>query len=109
MAADRNRRGAGETGDTISAVATPPGAGGLGIVRLSGPQVPEIAERLVGRLPKPRQATLASFRSADGEVIDTGIALYFPAPNSFTGEDVLELQGHGGVYILDALLRRTLE
>ena len=109
IAADRNRRGAGETGDTISAVATPPGAGGLGIVRLSGPQVPEIAERLVGSLPKPRQATLASFRSADGEVIDTGIALYFPAPNSFTGEDVLELQGHGGVYILDALLRRTLE
>ncbi len=86
--------------DTICAIATPPGAGGLGIVRLSGPAVTDIARQLVGRLPPPRHAMLADFRDADGEVIDTGIALYFPAPRSFTGEDVLELQGHGGTFIL---------
>jgi tRNA modification GTPase len=95
--------------DTICAIATPPGVGGLGIVRLSGPRVTDIARQLVGRLPPPRQAMLADFRDADGEVIDTGIALYFVAPHSFTGEDVLELQGHGGTFILQRLLERALE
>ncbi|MCG6863218.1 MAG: tRNA uridine-5-carboxymethylaminomethyl(34) synthesis GTPase MnmE [Chromatiaceae bacterium] len=95
--------------DTIAAIATPPGFGGVGIVRISGPLVVEIAKRLIGRLPEPRLATLTRFRAADGEVIDQGITLFFPAPKSFTGEDVLELQGHGGPIVLDLLLRRTLE
>lgn len=95
--------------DTICAIATPPGAGGLGIVRVSGPRVPDIARGMVGRLPAPRHAFLADFVDAAGELIDRGIALYFPAPRSFTGEDVLELQGHGGVFILQRLLGRALE
>jgi tRNA modification GTPase len=95
--------------DTICAVATPPGAGGLGIVRVSGPAVPEIAASLTGGLPRPRFASLADFRDADGRIIDAGIVLYFPAPNSFTGEHVLELQGHGGVFILQSLVQRVLE
>jgi len=95
--------------DTICAVATPPGSGGLGIVRLSGPLVKEIARQLAGRVPPPRQAVLANFRAADGEVIDTGILLFFAAPHSFTGEDVLELQGHGGTFILQQLMQRALE
>ena len=95
--------------DTICAVATPPGSGGLGIVRLSGPLVKDIARHLAGRVPTPRHAVLAKFRAADGEVIDTGILLYFSAPNSFTGEDVLELQGHGGTFILQRLMQRALE
>jgi tRNA modification GTPase len=95
--------------DTICAIATPPGSGGLGIVRLSGPAVPEIARQLTGRLPRARFATLADFRDDQGDIIDTGIALYFAAPHSFTGEDVLELQGHGGTFILQQLVRRALE
>ena len=95
--------------DTICAIATPPGSGGLGIVRLSGPAVAEIARELAGRLPPPRQAVLADFRDADGEVIDTGIVLYFAGPHSFTGEDVLELQGHGGTFILQRVMQRALE
>ena len=95
--------------ETIAAVATPPGIGGVGIVRISGPLAPTIAEGLVGRVPEPRLATLAGFRARDGEVIDQGIALFFPAPRSFTGEDVLELQGHGGSVVLDLLLQRALE
>jgi tRNA modification GTPase len=95
--------------DTISAIATPPGTGGIGIVRLSGPRVPDIARQLVGRLPAPRHAMLATFSDRDGSIIDTGIALYFPAPCSFTGEEVLELQGHGGYFVLQSLLQRTLE
>jgi YidC/Oxa1 family membrane protein insertase len=79
--------------DTICAIATPPGAGGVGIVRISGPLAPDIARAMAGRLPAPRYATLAAFSDAGGEVIDTGIALFFPAPASFTGEDVVELQG----------------
>ncbi len=94
--------------ETIAAVATPPGFGGVGIVRISGPAVPTIALALLGGLPKPRYATLARFRDADGTGIDSGIALYFPAPGSFTGEPVLELQGHGGPVVMDLLLRRTL-
>ena len=95
--------------ETIAAVATPPGIGGVGIVRISGPLVPTIAEGLIGHVPEPRLATLADFRARDSEVIDQGIVLFFPAPRSFTGEDVLELQGHGGPVVLDLLLQRTLE
>lgn len=95
--------------ETIAAVATPPGFGGVGIVRVSGPATADIARVLLGRLPRPRYATLSRFRGAGGTEIDRGIALYFPSPASFTGEDVLELQGHGGPVVLDLLLRRTLE
>ena len=94
--------------DTICAIATPAGAGGLGIVRVSGPGVPEISRTLMGFLPSPRYATLADFTDSENEVIDSGIALYFPAPHSFTGEHVLELQGHGGAFILQRLMRRVL-
>src|SRR2546422_4584136 len=82
--------------DTIAAIATPIGRGGIGVVRLSGPRVREIAQALTGRLPKARNASLCLIRDARGERIDEGIVLYFPAPHSYTGEAVLELQGHGG-------------
>jgi tRNA modification GTPase len=95
--------------DTICAIATPPGAGGLGIVRLSGPGVRTIAENLLGELPKPRYATLADFIDESGETIDSGIVLFFQGPNSFTGEDVLELQGHGGPYILQRVKERVMQ
>ena len=95
--------------DTICAIATPPGVGGIGIIRISGPAVKQIAEILCGRLPKARVATCMKFREADGTPIDSGLALYFPQPNSFTGEDVLELQGHGGPVILQMLMRRVLD
>jgi tRNA modification GTPase len=94
---------------TIAAVATPPGKGGIGVVRLSGPQVPDIARAILGSLPAPRHATVASFHDARGERIDQGIALYFPAPNSYTGEPVLELQGHGGPVVMQLLLRACLD
>jgi tRNA modification GTPase len=90
--------------DTIAAIATPPGRGGIGIVRLSGPQVPAIAARLLGRLPDPRIARHVKFGD-----IDEGIALYFPAPHSYTGEAVLELQGHGGPVVMQALLGACLD
>jgi tRNA modification GTPase len=95
--------------DTIAAPATPPGRGGIGILRLSGPQVAAIAQSLLGRLPRPRHATLAAFLDVDGEPIDAGLALYFPGPASFTGEDVLELHGHGGPVVMELLLARVLE
>jgi len=95
--------------DTIGAVATPPGRGGIGIVRLSGPATRTIAAGLLGRCPPPRVARLQPFRAADGETLDVGLALFFPGPASFTGEDVLELHGHGGPVVLDRLLARTLE
>ena len=95
--------------DTIAAIATAPGRGGIGIVRVSGRDCPRIAGALIGRLPTPRAAELHRFRDAAGEPIDEGIALYFPAPASFTGEDVLELHGHGGPVVMDLLLRRVLE
>jgi len=95
--------------DTIAAVATPPGKGGIGVVRLSGPRVPDIARAILGSLPAPRHATFASFHDARGERIDQGIALYFPAPNSYTGEPVLELQGHGGPVVMHLLLRACLD
>ena len=90
--------------DTIVAPATPPGVGGIGIVRLSGDDAARIATKMLGDLPAPRQATLKSFRSAEGQEIDHGLALYFPAPNSFTGEDVVELHGHGGPVVLSMLV-----
>jgi tRNA modification GTPase len=95
--------------DTIVAAATPPGCGGIAIVRLSGPRVPAIALRLLGVLPAPRYATRADFQAKDSRAIDAGIALYFPAPHSYTGEHVLELQGHGGPVLVEALIHRSLE
>jgi tRNA modification GTPase len=95
--------------DTIAAIASAPGRGAVGIVRLSGPDVPRIAAVLVGRIPEARQACLTSFLDARGDAIDRGIALYYPAPASFTGEHVLELFAHGGVLVLDLLMRRVLE
>lgn len=93
---------------TIAAVATAPGRGGVGIVRISGPKVPEISQHLLGKLPEPRLAHYGPFFSFDGEVLDHGIALFFPNPHSFTGEDVLELQGHGGPVVLDRILQAIL-
>jgi tRNA modification GTPase len=95
--------------DTIVAIATPPGKGAIGIVRLSGPDVRRVAEALLGFLPAPRNAALASFRAADGSALDRGLALYFPGPASFTGEDMLELHGHGGTVVLDEVMRRALQ
>ncbi|MCX2532699.1 tRNA uridine-5-carboxymethylaminomethyl(34) synthesis GTPase MnmE [Plesiomonas shigelloides] len=95
--------------DTIVAQATPPGRGGVGILRISGPQAVSIAETVLGRCPKPRYADYLPFRDSDGSVLDQGLALYFKGPHSFTGEDVLELQGHGGPVILDLLLKRILQ
>ncbi|HLD13841.1 MAG TPA: tRNA uridine-5-carboxymethylaminomethyl(34) synthesis GTPase MnmE, partial [Burkholderiales bacterium] len=93
---------------TIAAIATPPGRGGIGVVRVSGPATRAIAEALLGKLPAPRVATFARFCAADGALIDEGLALYFPTPHSYTGEDVLELHGHGGPVVLDMLLARVL-
>ncbi len=95
--------------DTIAAVATPPGRGGVGVIRISGHEVPHLAQRLLGGLPAPRQACLHTFTDAVGQPIDQGLVLYFPAPHSFTGEHVLELQGHGGPMVMDLLLQRVLE
>ena len=96
--------------DTIVAPATAPGRGGIGVVRLSGPGVPVIAAALLPRgLPEPRRATLATFCDGTGEAIDSGLALYFPAPHSYTGEAVLELHGHGGPAVLAALVARAIE
>lgn len=94
--------------DTIAAVATPVGFGGIGVIRLSGPRVPEIARGIVGRLPAPRRAVRARFRDASGRTLDDGIAIFFPAPASYTGEHVLELQGHGGPVVMDLILERCL-
>ena len=94
--------------DTIAAVATPAGRGGVGIIRVSGPKAGEIAAAVCGRCPPPRQAVRASFRDRQGEVIDDGLALFFAAPASFTGEDVLELQGHGSPQALALLLQCVL-
>jgi len=95
--------------DTIAAVATPAGRGGIGIVRVSGPRAPEIARALTGALPAPRVARVSSFRDARGEIIDEGLVLYFPAPHSYTGESVVELQGHGGPVVMRALLAACLD
>jgi tRNA modification GTPase len=95
--------------DTIAAVATAQGRGGVGIVRVSGPLAARIADAICGRTPNPRFAHYGPFLDASGQTLDEGIALYFPGPNSFTGEDVFELQGHGGPVVLDILLRRCME
>ncbi|HSX20559.1 MAG TPA: tRNA uridine-5-carboxymethylaminomethyl(34) synthesis GTPase MnmE [Gammaproteobacteria bacterium] len=95
--------------DTIAAIATPPGRGGVGIVRVSGGKVKDICRSLTGSLPEPRQAKYTSFLKADCSQIDEGLCLFFPNPNSFTGEDVLEIQAHGGPIVLDMLLRRVIQ
>ena len=95
--------------DTIVAAATPPGRGGVAIVRVSGPQVPHLAATLLGAVPTPRYATFTRWHDADAALIDTGLALYFPAPHSFTGEHVLELHGHGGAVIVEALIERLVQ
>ena len=98
-----------DAADTIAAIATAPGRGGVGIVRVSGPAVARIAEAVLGRMPEPRRAMFHIFRDVQGTPLDAGIAIYFPRPASFTGEDVLELHGHGGPVVLDLLLRRVYE
>lgn len=95
--------------DSIAAIATPPGRGGIGIVRVSGTGLGGFARALTGREPAPRHATLSDFLGADGVALDRGILVYFPAPHSFTGEDVLELQGHGGPVVMQMLLSRCVE
>src|SRR5690625_290688 len=95
--------------ETICAVATPPGRGGVGIVRISGPAASTMAQTLLGSVPQPRHAHYVRFRAADGELLDEGLLLYFPGLASFTGEDVVELQGHGGPVVMDRLLRRVVE
>lgn len=95
--------------DTIAAIATPPGRGGIGIVRVSGQHACRIAEAVAGRVPDVRQATYACFRDGDGGAIDRGVVLFFAAPASFTGEDVVEFQGHGGPVVLEALLERVCD
>ncbi|MFA5679185.1 MAG: tRNA uridine-5-carboxymethylaminomethyl(34) synthesis GTPase MnmE [Pseudomonas sp.] len=94
--------------DTIAAIATPPGQGGVGIVRVSGPAALQVAERISALQPTARHAHYGAF-NADGKVIDQGLTLYFPGPNSFTGEDVLELHGHGGPVVMDMLLKACLD
>jgi len=94
--------------DTIAAVATAPGRGGVGIIRVSGALALTVAQAVLGIAPKPRYAHYGPFKAADGTVLDEGIALFFPNPNSFTGEDVLELQGHGGPVVLDLLLKEVV-
>jgi tRNA modification GTPase len=98
-----------KTADTIAAIATPPGRGGIGIVRVSGPRVPALITDYFERPLPPRQAELRPFRDKNGEILDRGIALYFEAPHSYTGEHVLELQAHGGPVVLSLLLQRMLE
>jgi tRNA modification GTPase len=98
-----------ESGDTICAIATPPGQGGVGVVRLSGPDSRAIAERLCGKLPAVRRAGLRSFRGAGGETLDSGLVLVFPGPGSFTGEDVVELQGHGSPVVLEMILAACVD
>lgn len=90
-------------------MATPPGRGGVGIVRVSGPKAQEIAQHVLGRTLEPRRAEYLPFKDADNLIIDQGIALFFANPNSFTGEDVLELQGHGGPVVMDMLLNRVIQ
>ncbi|MFM2485942.1 tRNA uridine-5-carboxymethylaminomethyl(34) synthesis GTPase MnmE [Celerinatantimonas yamalensis] len=95
--------------DTIVAQATAPGRGGVGIVRVSGAKSREVAERILGRCPKPRSADYLPFKNAQGELIDQGIAIYFKGPHSYTGEDILELQGHGGPVVMDLLIQQIIQ
>ena len=94
--------------DTIAAIATAAGRGGIGIIRISGPQTSQIGEQLLGSQIPVRQASLKSFKQQDGSSIDSGLALFFQSPASYTGEDTLELQGHGGPVVLDMVLKRVL-
>jgi tRNA modification GTPase len=94
--------------DVVAAIATAPGRGGIGVVRLSGTELSSFLEPLFGQKLTPRHATFTPFKDMNGEVIDRGIAIYFPSPNSYTGEDVIELQGHGGVAVLNLLLQRCI-
>jgi tRNA modification GTPase len=94
--------------DTIAAVATPAGRGGIGVIRISGAKVTAIASSILAKLPPARYATFSDFVDRQGVLLDQGLAIYFPAPNSFTGEDVLELQGHGGPIVLDNILNNIL-
>lgn len=98
-----------EATDTIVAAATPPGTGGVGIVRISGPAAEQIACGMLGSLPEPRMATHRVFRGADGSALDSGIVLYFPEPASFTGETVIELHGHGGPVVISLLVGAAVE
>jgi tRNA modification GTPase len=95
--------------DTIVALATPPGRGGISVIRISGLAVTTIAKAMLGRVPQPRHASYGNFGDLNGEPLDKGIALFFPGPRSFTGEDMLELQGHGGPVVSDLLLQRVVE
>ena len=97
------------TRETIAAIATPAGRGGIGVVRVSGPAVARIAAAVFGGLPEARRATVGAFRDRHGDTVDEGLALYFPAPHSYTGEPVLELQGHGGPVVMQALLAACLD
>ena len=99
----------GSARDTIAALATPAGRGGIGVVRVSGPGVERVAHVILSRVPRPRVATYSVFCDAHGDAIDEGIALYFEAPNSYTGESVLELQGHGGPVLMRSLLSACLD
>ena len=98
-----------ESAGTIAAIATAPGRGGVGVIRVSGSNLLPFAFALTGKAPKARYATLADFKAADTSTVDSGILLFFPAPHSFTGEDVLELQGHGGPVVMQMLLARCLD
>src|SRR5262245_42807696 len=95
--------------ETIAAIATAAGRSGIGIVRISGARLATFVRGIVGKPLAPRQAVLADFVDAQGGVIDRGIALFFPAPRSYTGEDMLELQGHGGPVVLREVLQRCME
>src|SRR6478735_3687736 len=95
--------------DPIAAIATAPGRGAVGIVRVSAKSVQPVIDAICGRALKPREATYLPFRAADGSTLDQGLAIHFPAPHSYTGEDVLELQAHGGTVVLQLLLARCLE
>lgn len=94
--------------ETVTAIATPPGRGGVGIIRVSGAKASEVAQALLGQCPEPRLAHFGEFKNEKGIAIDEGIALFFKGPNSFTGEDVLELQGHGGPVVMQLLLERVI-
>ena len=99
----------GHPPDTIAAIATPAGRGAIGIVRVSGAHAPQIARRLLGRVPQPRVATLVAARDARGELLDEGLALYFPAPHSYTGESGFEFHGHGGPTVLQSVLSACVD
>ncbi|MBN8763712.1 MAG: tRNA uridine-5-carboxymethylaminomethyl(34) synthesis GTPase MnmE, partial [Thiobacillus sp.] len=95
--------------DLIAAIATASGRGGVGVIRISGPDIAPLARAVLGSVPAPRRATFSRFLDREGETLDEGIALHFVAPHSFTGEHVLELQGHGGPVVLNLILARCLE